>query len=231
MKSHFVMTIWQHNGIPLTDIIEKNSYMDFEPIIGKIQEIVRMCRGHYYCYSVEDSRLKTEHKIDASKEAAISFTKKIREKYQEDSKLDPNSSSPDLISSTDEGGLHIHVYMELQRTIRWSTVVNKFQKNGFEGTHVEVRKGWRTTCREYHMGIKNYKEKEDFIISGEWGKWREDLGDTYSKEDYFELAANMIIHGYRPNQVAMRFPTWYIRHGYGVERLYSSLNRENWDNA
>ncbi|AXH75704.1 MAG: replication-associated protein [Cressdnaviricota sp.] len=226
MKSHFVMTIWQYNGIPLTDTIDKNSYMDFTDIIGKIQQVVRMCRGHYYCYSIEDSRLKVEQ-VSPNNPKLQNLTKKIRQKYGEDS---VEVGVPPISPVTHEGGLHIHVYMELQRTIRWSTVVNKFQKNGFEGTHVEVRKGWRTTCREYHMGIKNYEEKKDFIISGEWGTWREDLGNSYSKEDYFELAANMIIHGYRPNQVAMRFPSWYIRHGYGVERLYSSLNREKWDN-
>lgn len=231
MKSHFVMTIWQYNGIPLTDIIDKEKYLDFSDIIGKIQEIVRMCRGHYYCYSIEDSRLKVKHPTKELQQVeAFSPEAKVGELFATTTK-DSTTASMDPLVESDDGGLHIHVYMELQRTIRWSTVVNKFQKNGFEGTHVEVRKGWRTTCREYHMGIKNYSEKEDFIISGEWGSWREDLGDSYSKEDYFELAANMIIHGYRPNQVAMRFPTWYIRHGYGVERLYSSLNRENWDNA
>ena len=230
MKSHFCVTIWKHNNEIITEKLDKENYYNFEEIINGIQDVVRMCRGHYYCFSVEDSRLKQVV------EPVVEISEPLREpeistpvSFPSDSKLGQTSLVQASRSDSARGGVHIHVYMELQRTMRWSTVVNKFQKNGFEGSHVEIRKGWRETCREYHMGVKNYEPKLDAIISGEWGKWREELGNSYSKEDYFELAANMILHGYRPNQVAMRFPTWYIRHGYGVERLYSSINRENWD--
>lgn len=217
MKSHFVITIWNYENKSLTEEIDNKNYLDFDPIINKIREVVRMCRGHYFCYSIEDSRLKVVHPPKELQQVeAFSAEAKVGEVFQEKN-LDPT-----------DGGLHIHVYMELQRTMRWSTAVNKFQKNGFNGSHVEVRTGWRETCREYHMGIKNYEPKLDHIISGEWGKWREELGDSYSREDFFELAANMIIHGYRPNQVAMRFPAWYIRHGFGIERLYQALSREDW---
>ena len=226
MKSHFCITIWKHENKILTDELDKNSYYDFSIIFDKIIEISRMCRAHYICWSVEDSRLKSVERSPGDPSVPAGFlgelTTTSSSELPKTSKATPETSRDDS-----KGGVHIHVYVELNRTIRWSTITNKFQKNGFEGTHVEVRKGWRETCREYHMGIKNYAPKIDGIISGEWGKWREDLGTSYSKEDYFELAANMIIHGYNPSQVALRFPTWYIRHGYGVERLWNSLNRDD----
>jgi hypothetical protein len=245
MKSHFCLTIWNYNNENFSEKMEKNGVVDFRPIIDKMVEVGRMCRMHYGCYSVEDSRLKKEIAEDpAIAKSSLSnsghpiakFVNKIIDGYESEKGLgdsaEVGSGKQEPISSvthdSEHGGIHIHYYIELNRTMRWSTVCNKFRKAGFDGIHVEVRRGWRETCREYHMGIKNYEPKLDAIISGEWGKWREDLGTSYSKEDYFELAANMIIHGYNPSQVAMRFPTWYIRHGYGVERLYNSLNRDDW---
>ena len=244
MKSHFCITIWKWNGTPITELIDKANYFDFEPVFDKMIEVGRMCRMHYGCWSVEDSRLKVPECTGSSGSAATSNSDVEQARVQENKSLGQDALSfmtkirnsyssevavPAISSVTQKGGLHIHYYIELNRTIRWTTVVNKFTNAGFDGVHVEVRKGWRETCREYHMGIKNYSPKIDTIISGEWGKWREDLGTSYSKEDYFELAANMIIHGYNPSQVAMRFPTWYIRHGYGIERLHNALNRDNWD--
>lgn len=186
----------------------KNKFVDFDPIFNKIIETGRMMRAHYICYSVEDCTLESSD---------------IKSVFEDDL---VDSTKVNLDRDSKKGGIHIHVYMECSRTIRWSTVINKWANQGFGKVHTEVRTGWRETCREYHMGIKNYQEKPSFIISGEWGKWREDLGDSYSKEDYFELAAGMIIHGYNPAQVARRFPSWYIRHGYGVRRLWEDVNRE-----
>lgn len=243
MKSHFCITLWKWNGKPITELIEKEGYLNFDPIIDKMIEVGRMCRMHYGCWSVEDSRLKNtvepataplgDKSPVSSKMAVSEYMDKIRKKMLPGEIVGDSaevaSGTQDAISSVTDGGVHIHYYIELNRTIRWSTVVNKFTKNGFDGVHVEVRRGWRETCREYHMGVKNYSDKPDKIISGEWGKWREDLGTSYSKEDYFELAAQMILAGYNPSQVARRFPTWYIRHGYGIERLYNALNRDEWN--
>lgn len=200
--------------------MHKAKYLDFEQVINDIIETCRMMRSHYICWSIEDDKIGItgDPVLIAGSDKAKPTTAVVyppAEKYKLATRISAHGSK-DVRSQIPMSGVHIHVYMECSRTIRWSTVVNKWQKNGFKGTHVEVRTGWRETCREYHMGIKNYEEKPSHIISGEWGKWREDLGDSYSKEDYFELAAQMIIAGYNPSQVARRFPAWYIRHGYGV---------------
>lgn len=226
MKSHFCMTIFQYEETSINETMQKDKVVDFTPIINKIIEVARMMRAHYLCWSIEDCSLEPSKKNDASKkEAAFVSEAKVGEKFGA-SVRSPSEENHSDGDPTENGGLHIHVYMECERTIRWSTVVNKWQKNGFEGTHVEVRTGWRTTCREYHMGLKNYQEKPSFIISGEWGKFREDLADSYSQEDYFELAAGMIMHGYSPSDVAKKFPKWYIRHGRGVIQLWESINRD-----
>lgn len=119
-------------------------------------------------------------------------------------------------------GLHFHVYIECLRSVRWSTVRNKWQSQ-FSGAHVETRRGWRMSAREYHMGIRHGSEKPSLILSGEWGGWRpDDAGD--GPDDIAQEVADIIVNGGTPRQVAQRFPRWYIRNGAGVERLHQTLN-------
>ena len=123
-------------------------------------------------------------------------------------------------------GIHFHAYIECRRSIRWSTVRNRFQQQ-FKGAHVEVRRGWRASAREYHMGLRHGTEKPSLITAGEWGGWREDDAGE-GPDDIAQEAADMIVHGASPRDVAERFPRWFIRNGFGIIRLWETLNGRKW---
>ena len=127
----------------------------------------------------------------------------------------------------EQTGLHLHAYVEADRSVRWSTVVRRAQIL-FVGAHVEPRHGWRTTAREYHSGFRRGEMKEDFITGGEWGEWLE-IGDgsDMKPDDIAAEAAKMILSGASARDVAMRFPRWFITKGAGVERLYKVVNFAN----
>ena len=79
------------------------------------------------------------------------------------------------------------------------------------------------SAREYSLGLRHGEDKPSRIISGEWGSWREDdAGD--GPDDVAQEAAQMIVDGMEPRDVARRFPRWFIRNGTGVHRLYHTLN-------
>lgn len=126
----------------------------------------------------------------------------------------------------DDEKLHFHVYIELERSERWRTVVNKWQRQ-FPGAHVEPRKGWRTSAMEYAKGLRNGLPKPEAITSGEWGFWRPDSPDS-QPDDLAAEATNLVLHGATPQEVATKFPRWFLRHGGGVIRLWETLNRRKW---
>ena len=125
------------------------------------------------------------------------------------------------------GGCHLHVYLECERTVRWSTVRNRFQRL-WKGAHVEVKKGWRDTAREYHMGLLRGEEKPSHITHGEWGEWLEEHLGVEAAEDFAEEASLMIMEGATPRDVALRFPRWFLSRGHGVIRLWEVLHSASW---
>ena len=131
-------------------------------------------------------------------------------------------SSADPATEAAEG-LHLHAYIESDRSIRWSTVVRRSQLS-FHGAHVEPRSGWRDTAREYHKGLRRGELKEDAITMGEWGEWLE-VGDgsDMKADDIAAEAARMIVEGQHPRAVAMRFPKWFLSRGHGVWKLHETI--------
>lgn len=125
-------------------------------------------------------------------------------------------------------GLHLHAYIESDRSTRWSTMVRRAQDR-FVGAHVEARRGWRATAREYHSGIRRGIDKEELVTRGEWGTWL-DIGDGADTplDDIRAEAAKMMLQGASPREVAERFPSWFIGAGAGVCRLYDVLHSRSW---
>lgn len=100
----------------------------------------------------------------------------------------------------------------------------------FEGAHVEARRStsWRSSAREYHMGVKHGVEKPTHITHGEWGEWRAEVCGEQARQDFAEEAAMMIMGGSTPREVARRFPRWFLSRGAGVVRLWEVVNHRPW---
>lgn len=203
MVSHFCVTLWRDSdGEP---ILPADECFDASAVIDDMISTARMCRAHYASWSIEDAALEPKlEKKEAEEKAA---------------KKRDTGKAP--------SGLHLHLYFECERSIRWSTVRNKFQRV-FAGAHVEARRGWRESAREYHMGIKNGQEKPSRITSGEWGEWREDSSSEGGLTTLEEVAALIVQHGANPRDIAIRYPSYYIGNGIGVIRLWEAINRRKW---
>ena len=159
-------------------------------------------------------------------ESVIETARRCRAHYCSWSVEDAQLEAETVRKKDHPQGTHMHAYIECEVSIRWSTVVRRFQQV-FRGAHIECRTGWRTTAREYNMGLRHGDEKDSTIISGEWGEWRpEDAGDQ--PDDIAQEAAQMIVDGLSPTEVARRFPRWYIRSGIGICRLWECLHRQRW---
>jgi hypothetical protein len=78
------------------------------------------------------------------------------------------------------------------------------------------------------MGLKNGEEKPTHITHGEWGEWIEEHLGVETAEDFSETAADMIMQGRSPSEVARAFPRWFISRGAGVVRLWETLHRKRW---
>lgn len=203
MVSHFCVTLWRDaEGEP---ILPADECFDAQPVIDDMISTARMCRAHYAAWSIEDAAL--EPRLDKKEDEAKA------------AKLRDTGKAP--------SGLHLHLYFECERSIRWSTVRNKFQRV-FAGAHVEARRGWRMSAREYHLGIKNGSEKASRITSGEWGDWREDSSSEGGLTTREEVAALIVQHGANPRDIAVRYPSYYIGNGIGVIRLWEAINRRKW---
>lgn len=204
MVSHFCVTLWRdQDGEP---ILPDDECFDAQPVLDLMISTAKMCRAHYGSWSIEDARLDPKH-----------------EKKEEDAKI---------AKLRDQGkapaALHLHLYFECERSIRWSTVRNRFQRV-FQGAHVEARRGWRDSAREYHMGIQsNGSEKPSRITSGEFGEWRPDSSSEGGLTTKEEVAALIVQHGANPRDIAIRYPSYYIGNGIGVIRLWEAINRRKW---
>ena len=221
MRRHFCITLWRWRG----KILEPaQGHFDLAPVLSDIIETGRTCRAHYIAWSLEDARL--EQMPTAPSGLSMNDGAESPVASGEAPEI-PDPPLPPVTPSAEDNnaGLHVHVYIELERSIRWSTVKNRFGLN-FDGAHVEVRRGWRMTAREYHMGLKHGDEKPTHITHGEWGDWRPDTGD--STPDAAEVAASMILAGQSPKSVARAFPMWFIRHGAGVIRLRETIHGRRW---
>lgn len=178
-------------------ILPADECFDADEIIQRLISLARMCRAHYVAWSVEDAALEP-----------------LTKKKAKDTKESPY-------------GLHLHLYFEAERSIRWSTVRNRFQKE-FAGAHVEVRHGWRDSAREYHLGMRNGSEKPSRITSGEWGDWRPDSsseGGTSTREEVAILIVRKLAN---PHDIAQKYPSYYIGNGIGVIRLWEAIHRKKW---
>lgn len=241
MRRHFCLTLWRWRG---QSIQVKEGHLDLRPIISDIIETARVCRAHYIAWSLEDARLKPTPDAPALNESTLPSNSDLPAVGPNPTGEDPIATTAGMPGARIEGGLasssqlrgksdsaatpqglHIHVYIEVERSIRWSTVCRKFGSD-FDGVHVEPRRGWRTTAREYASGVVHGVDKPDLITSGEWGDWRPDCGD--STPDSAVLAAGMILAGQSPLSVAKALPVWFIRNGLGIIRLWETINRKEW---
>jgi len=125
-----------------------------------------------------------------------------------------------------EEQLHVHYYMELSRSIRWSTLRNKFQQFS-PGTHLEARRGFRTTAREYCMGLDKGLLKDSCITMGEWGVWRPEVAAT--KHDPADDIISLIMdEGKTPNWIAKKYPKYFMNNGHKVIRFWESITCKQW---
>lgn len=170
---------------------------DAQDVLSEIHHTARMCRSIYEAWAIEDSTL-------------------------EDIEDRKKHSEMDV-----DGGIHLHVYMECERSIRWSTVRNKFQSR-FKGANVQVRNGWRSSAREYCMGMRNGSEKPSLIISGEEGTFRPDSSSEGGLSTREEVASLIVSGRASPVDIATRYPAYFIGNGAGVIRLWETIHRRKW---
>jgi len=212
MRRHFLVTIWRdQDGDRLSD---NQGFLDIAPWVESAIETSRHLGAHYLAWGLEDGRLERGGGPPSSAEEASEGTEMV-----ESLDRDPEEGAGT--------GLHVHLYLELQRTVRWTTVVNKFQRM-FQGAHVEPRRAWRSTAREYTLGLKHGLPKPSAITAGEWGKWRDDSPDSLP-DDIAAAAAALILGGETPKKAAMRWPRWFLRHGGGVIRLWETIHHRRWN--
>jgi len=196
MRRHFCITLWlDAEGTRLED---ESGVVDAEPWVASIIDTARLLRAHYCAWGLED----TAHGGGGEPPS------------------DADASNEDGEGA--DAGLHLHAYIECERTVRWSTVRNRFQ-TAFSGAHVEARRGWRSSAREYALGLLHGVPKPSAITAGEWGQWRDDAPDQLP-DDLAAEAAAVILQGGTPKEVARRWPRWFLRHGGGVIRLWETLH-------
>ena len=212
MRRHFLVTLWRdEDGERLTG---NHGFLDLDPWVEASIETARLLGAHYLAWGLEDGRLEREA-------SPPPLAAEVSDEAEVESALD---QAPEEGAGT---GLHIHLYLELQRTVRWTTVVNKFQRR-FRGAHVEPRRGWRSTAREYTLGLKHGLPKPSAITAGEWGEWRDDTPDSLP-DDIAAAAAALILGGGSPKEAALRWPRWFLRHGGGVIRLWETIRHRKWN--
>lgn len=203
MRRHWCITLWlMPDGERITDL---GGVLDCDPLVTSIIDTARLTRAHYVAWGLEDKRR-------GGGGEPPSATAEERAEDDEETGAD--------------AGLHFHVYVECERSVRWTTIRNKFQI-AFPGAHVEPRGGWRTSAREYALGLRSGLPKPEAIIHGEWGDWREDTPDS-QPDDIAAAATALILQGANPQEVASQWPRWFLRHGGGVIRLWETLHRRRW---
>lgn len=180
-------------------LFESGEDFDAFDLITQVRHTAMMCRSIYEAWSIEDSTLE-----------ALEDRKRHSE-----------------IDSV--GGIHLHLYMECERSIRWSTVRNKFQKV-FKGANVQVRQGWRSSAREYCLGMRDGSEKPSLILHGENGEWRPDSSSEGGISTREEVAQLIVMGMANPADIAQRYPAYFIGNGMGVIRLWETIHRRKWLN-
>ena len=130
------------------------------------------------------------------------------------------------VADADDGKLHVHFYIELSRSIRWSTLRNKFQQFS-PGTHLEARRGFRTTAMEYSSGFDKGILKPSCITSGDWGVWRPERAAT--KHDPADEIIDLIMNEAKtPHWIAKKYPKYFMTNGHKVIRLWESITCKQW---
>lgn len=200
MRRHYCITLWR--DADATRLTDTAGVVDAEPWVRSIIDTARMLRAHYVAWGLED----------------------VQRGGGGEPASDAGSDGSD--EDTADAGLHLHAYIECERTVRWTTVRNKFQ-TAFAGAHVEARTGWRSSAREYALGLKHGVPKPSAITSGEYGEWRDDSPDQLPDDIAAEAAAH-VMSGGTPKEVASKWPRWFLRHGAGVIRLWETLHHRRW---
>ena len=222
MRRHWCITIWRDaDGTALSD---DDGVIDLSRWLEDAIDTARGLRARYLCWSLEDSQL--EMAPPATLKSGQTGHSPVGTPKPPKGAGGGNGGSS-ASAKPAPGGLHIHVYIECERSVRWSTVKNRFQFC-FQGAHVEPKRGWRDSAREYHMGLKNGVEKTSHITHGEWGDWLEEHLGIETAEDFSETASQMIMMGSTPKEVAQHYPRWFLSRGAGVVRLWETLNRQRW---
>lgn len=198
MRHHWCITLW--NDAAATRFADSDGIVPLDAWLAAAIDTARLLRATYIAWGLEDKRRggMGEHPSAGAEEA----------------------------NEEADSGLHLHLYIECERSVRWTTVRNKFQ-TAFTGAHVEARRGWRTSAREYAIGLRNGIQKPERITSGELGEFRPDTPDQLP-DDISAEAANMVMAGATPKEVATKFPRWFLRHGFGVIRLWETLHHRKW---
>ena len=196
MRRHWCITLW--NDADATRFTDSDGIVPLDDWLTVAIDTARLLRATYIAWGLEDKRRGGGD--------------------------EPPSAGAEGSEEEADFGLHMHLYLECDRSVRWTTVRNKFQK-AFTGAHVEARRGWRSSAREYAIGLRNGIEKPERITSGEMGEWRDETPDELP-DDIAAEAARLIMAGSTPKEVANKFPRWFLRHGFGVVRLWETLQRD-----
>lgn len=118
------------------------------------------------------------------------------------------------------GKLHIHIYLEVFPSLRWSTLVRRTQDFMAKVKPVKNRRGY---LRDYVMKESGGIHDDGTQVAGPWhfGEYREDTASE--KGDSIDDAIEMLARGATPYQIYLSFPRIYFYHRSKILALYSDL--------
>lgn len=122
-----------------------------------------------------------------------------------------------------KSGFHLQLYVETQTSIRLRTVWRSLPY-----AYVRPRRALRETARDYCMPDKGSPFVDlidETVIAGPFtvGEWRPSTADE-SNDSPLDMATAFIVKGGSLHECARRFPQVFVRHGFGLERLWKQLN-------
>lgn len=128
----------------------------------------------------------------------------------------------------EEGMAHVHTYLELARSIRFSTLKNKVDLFS-PGSHIEARRGFRSAAREYSMGWKRGVRKPSSITSGEYGVWRVEH-PSKATDPVDDILHMILVDQKSPADVMHAFPRYFLSNSAKVIRMWETHKRRRWIN-
>lgn len=115
---------------------------------------------------------------------------------------------------TDEGRLHVQLYVEMKKSIRASTLLKILgnHKEFSKGCEIQFRKHSRGACKKYTTKDDSRVENTEPVIVG---VWRPEKASKATPK--IETCADLIREGYTADWIAYHRPELYLRYGTKIE--------------